>query len=275
MNGSANAGTSPYSRFTISLPNYLSPTVEFHDSMTNTELVISLHKSPFSALSSTAPYPVEHHNPKLTVPVAPTIESYYQNFKIFVYELRTSNSNFFAHYSYVGNAPSESTYNLIDAHFLTHQSMAYSYFKRSLTYKFTYPVYWLSYDIKTKRELKLPLVYGKLAYCRLYEKFVISQPLFKLLYDQYKTFEGHVGIYSYGAVNSFSRFDTQDAVINFFANSQLDFCDAYCLMEILINYPHTENCFWNNDNIITPILDTENAKIVQMKHKYNAYHSKV
>ena len=155
------------------------------------------------------------------------------------------------------------------------QSPSTAYYKYAFCNRSQVPVYWLSYDTNKKCELKLPLVYGKLAYCRLYEKFVTSQPLFKIVCDQYKSFDGDVTICSYGAYPKLSNFGSQEDLINMFIDPKYDFCDCYCLIEILVNYPKTENCFWNNDEIIQPILNAENEQFVQLKQKYNLYHLKV
>ena len=232
------------------------------------DLVIRLATRPFNLLSSVYPHEINHEIPDVSVP-APSIEQYYQCFKVFVTELKNPTVN--TTYSYVVNFGydlPENFFKEIDTAFVKETTQKNSYSKYTGKSHPSKPVYWLSYNKSEQKYVKVSMLRAKIVYCRLYEKFILSSPFFKLLYDQYKQYNGDVTILSYGVCNKFTHFENRDELIQFFCNSNYDFSDCYCLIEILLNYPNTDRCFWNDDDMLQPEIDKADLELLNKHISY-------
>lgn len=231
-----------YSDFRIILTNKLNPfnrrnfTEETWKSYDTLDLTIPLYDtiSIYRTLSSRFSYLFKlKHNFKEIEIDAPTLEQYYQMMKVLRKDLprgiKTTNI-----YDY---EPTNKFYMAAYDNFV-------SKYMSCKTKNKTKTLYWYYHDIETNQNIKIRQIQAKRIYCKLYQYMIVRRPMFYILANQYKNYKGNINILSQYSIEKYNHFESQQDLVNFFKTDE-DFTDCYCLMEILINYPNLQNCFWN------------------------------
>lgn len=230
------------------------------------ELTIPLSpNSIFAPLTSThhLSHPIAHQVPQIHNS-APTLEQYYQQFKVSSSDLDQTTSSQPLPTNSLSSAglthrqqmlrinksihlPLPSFFSNADDNFITSR-LAHYYKNNDSKTRSTSTIYWYHYDSKTKNIDKFTLTQAKRLYATIYAKLATESPIFKIVHSQlHSNPESKVVIYSHGAYNKYSTFSSQDELKTFFNNESFDFPDCYCLIELLIHYPHVEKFLWTSN----------------------------
>ena len=169
---------------------------------------------------------------------APTLEQYYQYFKVTAKDIDGTAKHSTDELQQMD--PSDVLFDTAYNNFISSKLSTNNKTSRSNNV-----VYWYYKDAIDNDERKLTICQAKRIYCKLYEFMIIQRPIFRILIEQYKNYEGKVNIVSEYIEKNFTHFATKEQVVEFFKNPKLDFTDCYCLMEILVNFPNLNNCLWN------------------------------
>lgn len=215
-------------------------------------VVMLINGTPYYQLSSI--YPLKRrikHNCKLIPNDCPTLEQYYQQFKVLKRDISKKNDK--VNKRVRDRELDNSFYTNINNNFIT--SRYATYFKYYTSMPMTAHIrsskvyYWVYFDDKTNELIKWDIQQAKRIYCKLYEHLVINTTIFQLIHEQYKlNKELKLIIKSHGALEKYTQFTNRQELMDFFNNPTTDFSDCYCLAEILINFPKLENCVWNKSN---------------------------
>lgn len=230
------------------------------------ELTIPLSpNSIFAPLTSThhLSHPIAHQTPQINNP-APTLEQYYQQFKVFSTDLdpttstsplptNSLSSTELTHRQQMirinksVHLPLPSFFSNADDNFITSR-FAHYYKNNDSKTRSSSTIYWYHYDSKTKNVNKFTLTQAKRLYATIYTKHATESHVFKIIHSQlHSNPQSKVIIYSHGAYSKYSNFSSQDDLKTFFNNESFDFPDCYCLLELLIHYPHVEKCLWTSN----------------------------
>ena len=243
------------------------------------DLIISIIPgSIFSTLSSLTPFSIEHGFEQLTAP-APTLEQYYQQFKVFIRNLdlmkeinykptkRTKVDNF-ADTSIIETIrrikPTKHYYTREEKERAIKRGRdeLYRQFEPSIIFWsdveenfITSKAAWYKRDnIRNNSSFvywyhrggeKLTLIQAKRIYCDLYAQRVINEPIFQMILEQLRINPKlNVIVYSYGALNGYRKINSADDMRTFYY-SNYDFPDCYCLCELLVNRGNVNECIWS------------------------------
>ena len=209
-------------------------------------VVLLINGSPFYELASIHPLKNKiKHNCKMIQNECPTLEQYYQQFKVLKRDTKYDEKVI----SPTNRELTSSFYKNIDDSFITCKNAMY--FKHYMNERATARIrafksyYWLYFN-ENGDIMKLTMKQAKKLYCKLYEHLVAGSHLFKILHEQFKLRDDvKIVIKSHGALEKYNYFENKKEFIDFFNNDSTDFSDCYCLAEMLINYPKLENCIWN------------------------------
>ena len=274
-----SSSNNPYSKFKIlHPPKYSSPCDLSAEAYDKDELVITLvNGTIFAPLSSEymLERPIDHHFPQIENP-APTLEQYYQQFKVYWRDCdhdnkppikqtkkKTDTINDLVSSLLTDSQPgpsqrsitllenrrrygvAKSFYESVNDNFIT--SRLSNYYKNDYSSRNMCVLYWLHYNSNTRTTEKYTLQQAKTIYANMYTQRVIKTQIFIILLEQLRANPNlNVVIYSYGALKKFQHFNDKQEFEEFFKSDKHDFSDCYCLMGLLINYPNMKACVWSN-----------------------------
>ena len=213
---------------------------------TSPELLILLVKTSklFRPLTSTAHITnIQHGCVEIPNP-APTLEQYFQQFKVYRKDLHTRSKL---------NAqqldPPKDFFNNVNGNF---QFSKNSRYHKHENRKNDTLAYWAHYTNDGLQ--KWDILHAKIKYCELYETIIMNNPnsmkVFLVLHNEIHQNNRKTFVVSFGAYDDYTTFTNQNDIEQFFLNDKYDFPDCYVLTEMLVNYPNRSNYVWNKVNQI-------------------------
>ena len=231
-----------YEKFSKSIKYNLASTTIFVLLVPNTPLWGNLCSTKYIKAS------IQHGIAQISNP-APTLEQYYQQFKVYHKDLNTKKRK-----NLIQLDPPQTFYASINTNFRFANNARYHKQLTTNIYNNKSLAYWLYYDPITKQQLKLDILHAKIIYCQKYTNQILNYKpariAFYTLLDEFKATKTSIEIVSYGVKTTYQSFSSANDVEQFFMNDLFDFPDCYVLMELLLYYPKMELCIWNRVNEI-------------------------
>lgn len=232
-----------YNLFTFRQPyKYENFSKTIKNNLASTQILVILHPevSLWGSLSSLKHMRFIQHNCKQVANLAPTLEQYYQQFKVYRKNLQTQK-----HKKIIELEPTEDFFKQININFRFANNASYHKQKNSSKP----PIYWCYFEPTTNQLVKLDMLRAKIIYCKKYTEQILkykpARIAFFTLLDEFKTTNSSIEIVSYGVNTEYTSFQSLTEFENFFINDAIDFPDCYVLMELLLNYPNINSCIWN------------------------------
>lgn len=257
--------TNPYARFKFSkVPfPYTSLSKSFYPLRQELTIMLSPKDSTYNKLCSLTFRPIAHNCPQIACK-APSLEQYYQFFKVYGHDVETHGK---VNWKKQGlqYSPGPKFFKQINVAFTSTQFGTYhkplygTTLSTETSLKGRVLLYWYYYNSKTKEFEKIPLQRAKRIYCLIYQQMIVNEPIYKILVDEYNKYDGTVLIHSDGFNKKFTKINDAEELARFY-NSSSDFPDCYCLMEMLIHNQDLSQCIWNQETHETHEMQEEHEE---------------
>ncbi len=189
-----------------------------------------------NALPTFCNNPIEHNIKQISNP-APTLTQYWELLQVYPCDVNDDGE------------PTTEYFDMVNENFFLSTNLRHMRKMKQL------PLYFYHIDEHTHKPVHLPIPIARVHYAKMYEKHVNTGPcrrLISILRDSIGNKPVVVRGFSCGNKNFRTTSEFIENVVN---NPAEKFGFEYCLIEILINFPNLNGCWWNN-------VTFENGRVV-------------
>lgn len=176
---------------------------------------------------------------------APTIYQWFHELKVFTEDLNLEQTPKFVTKSLMSIEPKSSFFENVNINFASSKNATASKRKRG---KFVY-YYYVEPDTNKIHHLEEPE--ARRLYCKKFEQSIMfpqspARPVFERLWRTCMSRSRSIPVVLRGYA-ILDNLTTPTKISERYNDCYHAFGDSYCIAEMLINYPHLENCIWNRE----------------------------